>query len=453
MEIITECKTQIALLFVIIYISYLFIRDGNRLNRQTKSVRCNHFFDLLMVLGEFAIITDGLTNFTVNHLEQIPPVINIIAHLLFMLFYQVFIFIHFMYWLSVTDSMPHKLHKKILYYLPIVVSVLLTIIFIPQITYEIGKYTNYSTGVSANATFISIGLYSLLTLVVFFIKKNYIQQNKRTGFAMAMIALCVILLAQAIFNQLLLSSLAVVLVIISIYLCKENPSVKYLQFYHDEMVMGFATLVEGKDGNTGGHIRRTSAYTVLIAESLRKSRKYKKIITKDYLDDLNKAAPMHDIGKISIPDSILQKPGKLTTEEFEVMKTHPEIGANIIKQTFGHLDDGPYANIAYDIALCHHEKWNGKGYPHQLKGTQIPLSARLLAVADVFDAVSAKRCYRDALPLEECFQIIKDGRGTDFDPDIVDAFFSEKKGVETIYHSCSESALEHIDNSSVATAQ
>lgn len=442
MEIFNSCKLQIALLLVLFYMSYLFIRDGNRLNRQTKSVRCNHFFDWLFILGEIAVILDGFSAYTVNHLDVVSPKLNMIVHLCFLLIYQGFIFIHFMYWLSVTDCMPTKWYMKILCYLPIAITSLITIIFIPQIEYQIGKFTNYSKGISPTVCFIGISFYSFLTLIMFFIRKNYIQQNKRTGYYMAMVAVCIIMLTQILVNEMLVSSIAIVLVIISIYLCKENPSLKFLQFYHDEMVMGFATLVEGKDGSTGGHIRRSSAYAVLIAEELRKNPKYKKVITNDYIDYLNKAAPMHDIGKISIPDSILQKPGKLTAEEFEVMKTHPEIGGDIVKKTFGHLDDGDYENMAFDVATCHHEKWNGKGYPHQLKENGIPLCARIMAVADVFDAVSANRCYRKAMPLSECFSIIDAGRGIDFDPDIVEAFMKQKDSVEIIYHSTGESSFD-----------
>ena len=115
------------------------------------------------------------------------------------------------------------------------------------------------------------------------------------------------------------------------------------------------------------------------------------------------------------------------------MKEHPVIGGKIIKDTFGHLFNGEYENMAYQVAMYHHEKWNGKGYPEGMCGPEIPLCARIMAVADVFDAVSAKRCYRDAMPLEECYSIIEKGRGTDFDPDIVDAFLLKRDKVEEIY--------------------
>ena len=125
--------------------------------------------------------------------------------------------------------------------------------------------------------------------------------------------------------------------------------------------------------------------------------------------------------------------GKLTTEEFEIMKGHTQKGGEIIEETFGHLGDKSYTKMAYQVAKYHHEKWNGKGYPKGLEREEIPLCARIMAVADVFDAVSEKRCYRDAMPLEQCFEIIEKGRGTDFDPMIADAFLSIRDKIEQIH--------------------
>ena len=142
---------------------------------------------------------------------------------------------------------------------------------------------------------------------------------------------------------------------------------------------------------------------------------------------------MHDIGKISTPDAILQKPGKLTDEEYAIMKQHAAKGSEIIKETFGKRGDSDFIDMAYDVARFHHEKWNGRGYPAGLKDTEIPLAARIMAVADVFDAVSQKRCYREAMPLDECFKIIEKGRGSDFDPVLVDIFLEEREKVEEVY--------------------
>ena len=141
------------------------------------------------------------------------------------------------------------------------------------------------------------------------------------------------------------------------------------------------------------------------------------------------AAPMHDIGKVSVPDAILQKPGKLTDEEFEIMRQHAKNGGKIIKETFKNIENIEYTEMAYQVATYHHEKWNGKGYPTGMRETEIPLCARIMAVADVFDAVSEKRCYRDAMPMEECFHIIEEGSGRDFEPLIAEVFLGMKDKV------------------------
>ncbi len=216
--------------------------------------------------------------------------------------------------------------------------------------------------------------------------------------------------------------------------------------YSQDMIYGFATLVENRDENTGGHIRRTSVYSEMLANRLREKGVYSDIIDDAFIKYLSMAAPLHDIGKIAIPDSILCKPGKLTDEEFAVMKTHAEKGGEIIRSTFAHVANEKYRVMAYEVARYHHEKWNGRGYPEGLSGENIPLAARIMTVADVFDAVSEKRCYRDALPLDECFKIISDGIGRDFDPEAAKAFLEIRDDVararENIAH-IAAGASEH----------
>lgn len=197
-----------------------------------------------------------------------------------------------------------------------------------------------------------------------------------------------------------------------------------------DMVHGFANLVESRDESTGGHVKRTSRYVEMLARELKKRGLYKDIVNAEYIDNLSSAAPMHDIGKMSIPDYILQKPGKLTDEEFAIMKTHAENGGKIIKQTFSHIGDDNYRQMVYEVARYHHEKWNGKGYPEGRSKQEIPLAARIMAVADVFDAISQKRCYRDAIPLDECFGIIEKGSGIDFEPQLVEVFLSIKDKIK-----------------------
>ena len=171
----------------------------------------------------------------------------------------------------------------------------------------------------------------------------------------------------------------------------------------------------------------------LIAEELQARNYYPEILTKDYITNLLKAAPLHDIGKISVPDDILKKPGKLTDEEYAIMKLHAANGGNIIREIFRNLRDEDYRRMAFEVARYHHEKWNGKGYPEGISGDNIPLCARIMSVADVFDAVSEKRCYREAMPLDKCFEIIENGSGKDFDPLIAKIFVDIRNKVEKVH--------------------
>lgn len=434
MIIIQWCKTQITCLLILAYIGIYFLIEGKNLNRITKKAYCNKIYDILFVVTEIAVLFDGITACTVNFLDSVPKVLNLLLHLGMFVSYEIFVALLFLYWTSVTVGIPKNKYIKAAYVLPCIVSVILTVLFLPSLDFIQGKYTNYSMGNSVYVCFTSVIIYCVFTVAVIITKYRYIPGNKRKNIYTSLVFIIIIMFLQIVFPESLISCIAATMTIISIFMNMENPTIHGLEHYHSEMVMGFATLVENKDDNTGGHIRRSSAYASLIAQNLRKNKKYKNMITRDYLYNLAQSAPMHDIGKIGIPDAILQKPGKLSNEEFDKMKEHPIIGGKIIKDTFGHLFNGEYENMAYQVAMYHHEKWNGKGYPEGLSGDDIPLCARIMAVADVFDAVSAKRCYRDAMPLEDCYSIIENGRGMDFDPDIVDAFMMNKDEVEEIYH-------------------
>ena len=154
-------------------------------------------------------------------------------------------------------------------------------------------------------------------------------------------------------------------------------------------ILSMANLIESRDGGTGAHVKRTAEYSVLIYRRAIEKGLFKEELDEAYVDRIYKAAPMHDIGKISIPDNILQKPGKLTAEEYEIMKTHAALGAEIIKETFKHLEDSDGRKIAYNVARYHHERWDGKGYPDGIRGDDIPLVARIVCVADSFDAMNS----------------------------------------------------------------
>ena len=190
----------------------------------------------------------------------------------------------------------------------------------------------------------------------------------------------------------------------------------------DDIIFSMADLVENRDIDTGEHIKRTSLYVELIAEKAREMGFYTDEIDNDFIEYLKKAMPLHDIGKIVIPDSILKAPRKLTKEEFEIMKTHASKGAEIIETLFANLEEEDYISYASNIAKFHHEWWNGKGYPCNYKHENIPLVARIAAIADVFDALVSSRCYKSAYTVEDALKLMKAEKGTHFDPKLFDAF-------------------------------
>ena len=191
-----------------------------------------------------------------------------------------------------------------------------------------------------------------------------------------------------------------------------------------------ANLIESRDEDTGEHVMRTSWFVNALARELAKDSPYKDQLTEEYLDNLWKAAPLHDIGKIKVSDTILCKPGRLTKEEFEIMKTHAAEGGKIVYETMQNIEEQDYVEIAHDVAKYHHEKWDGSGYPEGLSGQNIPLCARIMAVADVFDALTSKRCYKDAMSVEEAYKIIKESSGSHFDPVVAEAFVKLRPTVE-----------------------
>ena len=191
----------------------------------------------------------------------------------------------------------------------------------------------------------------------------------------------------------------------------------------ESVIVGMANLIESRDGSTGKHVKNTKQYVRLIADELYTRGLFPVELTKDYIEDLCKAAPLHDVGKIKVPDAILQKPGKLTPEEFEAIKMHTTYSRKIIKMIIGDVEDEHYVQIVENIAMYHHERWDGTGYPAGLAGDNIPLEARIMAVADVFDALYEERVYKPPIrPIERIMQIMSEGRGTQFDPVIIDVF-------------------------------
>lgn len=229
--------------------------------------------------------------------------------------------------------------------------------------------------------------------------------------------------------------------------------VKDTVLVQEASLRAIAALGEARDNDTGDHIRRTQLFVEVLGRQLAQHPKYRDQLTPARLETIVKAAPLHDIGKIGIPDAILLKPGRLSREEFEVMKRHAEIGGEAIDRALRELaadehfgratraacahpgtQSGPldFLIVAREIATLHHERWDGSGYPKGIQGEAIPLPARLMALADVFDALISRRVYKDALPLVEVTRLIVEERGRHFDPDIVDAFLECRHALEAV---------------------
>ena len=200
---------------------------------------------------------------------------------------------------------------------------------------------------------------------------------------------------------------------------------KHIIEMQDDLILGMATMVESRDNSTGGHIRRTSTGVRILAEEMS--------LGPDFSEHLIKAAPMHDIGKIAVDDAVLRKPGRFSPEEYEQMKKHSPEGARILREILADLDDEDFKRIAINVAHYHHERWDGKGYPDGLKGEEIPYEARIMAVADVYDALVSKRVYKDKMSFEDADRIIREGMGTQFDPGLCEIYLRARPKLEEYY--------------------
>lgn len=208
---------------------------------------------------------------------------------------------------------------------------------------------------------------------------------------------------------------------------RQRKTTQQLSQTQDVTILALAYQAELRDLETGNHIERTSRYVEILAQELRKHPKYKSYLSNRYISDLVKSAPLHDIGKVGIPDTILLKPGKLEPAEFDEIKRHCEYGAMILQKAEQKLTFQSFLRIAFQLVMYHHEKWDGTGYPHGLKAEDIPLSSRIMALSDVYDALRSKRHYKSALSHEESVKIICEEKGKHFDPLIVEAFLKKEK--------------------------
>ena len=198
-----------------------------------------------------------------------------------------------------------------------------------------------------------------------------------------------------------------------------NREMENVTKMQEHVINSLATLIENRDVGTGEHVIRTKTYVRLIADRLKNDEKYKDYLTDEMVEMIENAAPLHDVGKIAISDTILLKPGKLSNEEFDLMKTHTTKGKKVVHDILAGIEDASFLRIAEEIAMSHHEKWDGSGYPQGLKGEEIPLSARIMAVADVFDALVSVRVYKKPVDPNDALDIMMAESGTHFDPDIM----------------------------------
>ncbi|MCR5507964.1 MAG: HD domain-containing protein [Lachnospiraceae bacterium] len=216
----------------------------------------------------------------------------------------------------------------------------------------------------------------------------------------------------------------------------------------DGLIITMADLVENRDSDTGAHIQKTSAYVKIIVEGLQRKGYYSEKITPKFISNVVRSAPLHDVGKINIPDNVLNKPGKLTEEEFEIIKTHTTAGKKIMEKAISTVKGENYLKEARNMAAYHHERWDGKGYPEGLHGEVIPLSARIMAVADVFDALTSPRVYKPAFPFEKALSMIQEGSGTQFDPKCVEVLMESLAEVKVImrkYNPETQTEVAHED--------
>ena len=205
-----------------------------------------------------------------------------------------------------------------------------------------------------------------------------------------------------------------------------------LSHMQNGLIYVLADMVESRDKNTGDHVRKTAAYVRLITKKMREQGLYPEILTDEYMEDVANSAPLHDVGKIMVSDTILNKPGKLTDEEFARMKSHTTAGEQVIKSAMSLVPDSGYLKEAKNLAKYHHERWDGRGYPSGKAGEDIPLSARIMAVADVFDALVSKRSYKEPFTFEKAMSIIEEGAGTQFDPVVAKIFIESADEVRKI---------------------
>ncbi|MGN0728876.1 hypothetical protein [Treponema sp.] len=291
-----HCKLQIGCLVVVLYILISY-------TRQYKSYKMNlheTFFDELSILGLLCLSFDCATAYTVNRLDSVNPLLNLFLHLMFLLCIDSVVFGLFLYMLNITDVHPRRRIAKLAVYFPYIANIIVVVANIGTLNYIYGEHTNYSMGISVYTCFSMVIVYTLMTVIVFFTRIRHIESHKRRCIIIYVLVSLTGMTIQFFNPEYLITSIVVTVMILGIYLSYEDPALKELSEYYSETVMSFANLVENRDSSTGGHIKRTTKYVRLIAQNLQNRGYHKDILTKDYISNVEKAAPLHDIGKISV---------------------------------------------------------------------------------------------------------------------------------------------------------
>ena len=427
-------KLQIGCMVIVLLVLVLYFRERHE-QKNVKRMKC---FERLLIFSLLYFVLDIATVYTVNHLDTVPVAVNNVLHLLYLwvidrCLLDVFLYVATMLEVPlVTNSWKRRA------FLPHYAGSLLMLLGIGQIEYVEGAISNYSMGFPLVVCYGMVIYYLGLAYYVWKKYKDNLPKRSRVNFLICVPVFVGAILIQMLVPDALITSLAITSIILVAYCAMENAASSELIQYHEEVIYAFADVIEGRDGSTGEHVKRTVAYVRIIVEALKENGIYVESLDNEYMEFLLKAAPMHDFGKIAVSDTVLQKPGRLTEEEYEAIKTHTVKGADMIKTSLASLEEPGYITIAWQVARHHHERWDGAGYPDGLYGEKIPLCARVVAVADVFDAVSQDRCYRPAMSLDESFAIIEQGAGTQFDPLIAEAFLRMRDKVEDVFYQFQE---------------
>lgn len=412
----------------------LYFRERHE-QKNVKRMRC---FERLLIFSLLYFVLDIVTVYTVNHQDTVPVVLNNSLHLIYLWVIDRCLLDVFLYVATMLEVPITTKKWKRLAFLPHYIGSLVMLLAIPNIEYVKGTISYYSMGLSVIVCYLMVIYYLCLAYYVWKKYRDNLPKRSRVNFLICVPVFMGAIVIQMVVPDALITSLAITSIILVAYCAMENAASCELIQYHEEVIYAFADVIEGRDGSTGEHVKRTVAYVQIIVEALKENGIYEDQLDREYLDFLMRAAPMHDFGKIAVTDTVLQKPGRLTSDEYDVMKTHTVRGADMIKASLASLEEPGYITIAWQVARHHHERWDGLGYPDGLKGEEIPLCARVVAVADVFDAVSQDRCYRGAMSLDESFAIIEQGIGTQFDPLIARMFLQMRDKVEEVFYQFQE---------------